>query len=180
MIGTYYKFEALPDDVKAQNKIRSKARIDCTKHFDNLQSGYKGLTKFVNHKGQLYLYKTPARDFINTDSRRLAEWSLTGDGLNLSSIYIDDIDFPEYGYGYPNANRLLKNGTPNPLFEFRNDGYLFIMNKDYSQIELLVFIDGRNLINSYYQKMIDGGFDDELIKLRQQATNFHQYLFSLL
>jgi hypothetical protein len=176
VIGTYHKFEALPDDVKVLNKIKSKARIDCTKYIDNVQGGYNGLTYFVNHKRQLFLYKTPAKDFINTDSRRLAEWSITGDGLNLSSIYIDDIDFPEFGYGYPNANRLLKNGTQNPLFEFRNDGYLFIMNKDYSQIELLIIPDGRNLINSYYQKLIDGGFDDELKALRQQATQFYQYI----
>ena len=180
MIGAYYKFEALPNDVKVLNKIRSKARIDCTKYIDNVQGGYKGLTFFVNHKRQLFFYKTPAKDFVNTDNRRLAEWALTGEGLNLSSIYIDDIDFPEYGHGQPNANRLLKNGTPNPLFEFRNDGYLFIMNKDYSQIELLIIPDGRNLIHSYYQKLIDGGFDDELKELRLKAVNFYQYLGGLL
>jgi hypothetical protein len=175
MIGIYYRFETLPDDVKVQNKIRSKARLDCTKHYDKINGGYNGLTYFVNYKGQLFFFKTPARDFINTDSKRLAEWSLTNDGLNLSSIYIDDLDFPEIGYGYPNANRLLKNGTPNPLFEFRNDGYLFLMNKDYSLIELLIVPDGRNLINSYYQKLIDGGFDDELNKFRLQATPFYKY-----
>ena len=178
MIGAYFKLATLPDDVRAANKIRSKARLDCTSFTDMVAGGYKGLTFFVNdkrHKGQLFFYKTPCRDFVNTDSKRLAEWSLTGNGLNFSSIYIDDTDFPEIGYGYPNANRLLSKGSKNPLFEFRNDGYLFLINKDYSEIELLIIPDGRNLISSYYQKLIDGGFDDELKNLRQQAKDFYKY-----
>ena len=169
MIKAFFKVAVLPDDVRAANKIRSKARLDCISYADLVAGSYKGLTKFVNHKGQLFFYKTPCRDFVNTDSKRLAEWSLTGNGLNFSSIYIDDLEFPEIGYGYPNANRLLKDGSQNPLFEFRNDGYLFLMNKDYSEIEILVIPDGRNLISSYYQKLIDGGFDDDIQALRQQA-----------
>ena len=171
----YYKFAVLPEEVKAANKIKSKARLDCIAFTDMVAGGYKGLTNFVNHKGQLFFYKTPCREVINTDSKRLAEWSLTGNGYNFSSIYSDDLDFPEIGYGYPNANRLLSNGSTNPLFEFRNDAYLFLINKDYSEIELFVVLDGRNLIGSYYQKMIDGGFDDEIRQLRQQAKIFYQY-----
>ena len=172
MIGAYYRLVILPDEVRAANKIISKARLDCISFTDMVAGSYKGLTKFVNHKGQLFFYKTPCRDFVNTDTKRLSEWSLTGNGLNFSSIYIDDLDFSEIGYGYPNANRLLSNGNPNPLFDFRNDGYLFLMNKDYSEIELLIIPDGRNLISSYYQKMIDGDFDDEVRELRQQAKPF--------
>lgn len=175
MIGAYYKLATLPDEVRAANKIRSKARLDCLFFTDMVAGNYKGLTNFVNHKGQLFFYKTPCRDFVNTDSKRIAEWSLTGNGLNFSSIYIDDLDFTELGYGYPNANRHLSNGKENPLFEFRNDGYLFLINKDYSEIELLVIPDGRNLLSSYYQKMIDGGFDDEIRQLRHQGKAFYQY-----
>ena len=126
-------------------------------------------------KSSYFFYKTPCRDFVNTDSKRLAEWSLTGGSLNFSSIYIDDTDCPEIGYGYPNAKRLLSNGSKNPLFEFRNDGYLFLINKDYSEIELLIIPDGRNLISSYYQIMIDGGFDNEVRELRNQAKAFYKY-----
>lgn len=175
MIGAYYKLAILPDEVRAANKIRSKARLDCISFTDMVVGGYKGLTNFVNFKGQLFFYKTPCRDFVNTDSKRLAEWSLTGNGLNLSSLYLDDIDYPEIGYGYPNAKRLLSNGSGNPLFPFRNDGYLFLINKDYSVIELFIIPDGRNLISSYYQKMIDGGFDDKVRELRKQSKQFYQY-----
>lgn len=175
MIGAYYKFVLLSDEVRAANKIRSKARLDCVSFTDQVPEGYQGLTIFVNSKGQLFFYKTPCRDFVNTDSKRLAEWSLTNSSLNLSSIYIEDMDCPEIGYGYPNANRLLSNGSPNPLFPYRNDGYLFLLNRDYTEIELLVIPDGRNLISSYYQKMIDGGFDEQISEMRKQAKPFYQY-----
>lgn len=175
MIGCYYKLATLPDEVRAANKIKSKARLDCIFFTDLVKGSYKGLTNFVNHKGQLFFYKTPCRDFVSTDSKRLSEWSLTGSGLNFSSIYIDDLDYPEIGYGYPNAKRLLSNGNQNPLFEFRNDGYLFLINQDYSEIELFIIPDGRNLVSSYYQKLIDGGYDDEVRNLRNQAKVFYQY-----
>ena len=175
MIENYFRLSTLSEEIKTLNKIRSKARLDCT-YYSNLgENNYKGLTEFVNKKGQLFFYKTSCRDFINTHNKRIAEFSLTGGGLNFSSIYIDDIDYPEIGYGYPNANRLLSNGKTNPLFEFRNDGYLFLINKDYSTIELFVIPDGRNLISSYYQKMIDGGFDYEVLRLRQKAIKFYNY-----
>jgi hypothetical protein len=174
MINTYFKFIALSDDVKAANKIRSKKRLDCVLFTDKVN--YNGLTNFVNDKGQLFLYKTECNNFINADKKRMAEWSLTGNELNLSSIYIDDADFIEYGYGYPNPNRTLGNGKPNPLFEFRNDGYLFIMNNDYSEIEILIVKDGRNLISSYYHKLIDGGFDSLISEFRKQSIPFYNYL----
>jgi hypothetical protein len=176
MLSAYYKLAILHDEVKELNKIRSKSRLDCIAFTDLLPDGYKGLTNFVNDKGQLYFYKTPAREFVKADSKRIAEWSLTGNSLNFSSIYIEDIDFSEIGYGYPNANRLLSNGSNNPLFNFRNDGYLFLINKDYSEIEIFIIKDGRNLISSYYHKMIDGGFTDEIQMLREQAKPFHNYL----
>ncbi len=174
MIGTYYKLGSLPDEVRASNKIKSKARLDCIAYTD--LNNYKGLTIFVNGKGQLFFYKTPAREIVGANSKRKAEWLLSNGSLNFSSIYIEDFDFPEYGYGYPNANRLLSNGNPNPLFPFSNDGYLFICNTDYSQIELLIIPDGRNLISSYYHKLIDGGFDEDLKRLRNEAKPFYSYL----
>ena len=178
MIGAYYKLALLPDEIRTANKIKSKARLDCIAYAEVIN--YNGLTNFVNGKGQLYFYKTPCRDFVSADSKRLAEWSLTNGSLNLSSIYIEDFQFPEYGYGYPNAKRLLANGCINPQFDFRNDGYLFVLNKDYSEIELLIIPDGRNLISGYYQRLIDGDFDSELKSLRNQARPFFYYEMPLV
>ena len=176
MIPLYFRLEILSDEIRANNKIKSKARLDCVSFYDSVPGGYKGLEPFKNSKGQLFFYKTPARDIVEANSKRISEWSLTNSSLNFSSIYIEDFDFPEYGYGYPNANRLLSNRNANPLFNYRNDGYLFIVNADYSVIELLIIPDGRNLISGYSQKLIDGGFDDELKRLRNEAKPFYNYL----
>lgn len=179
MLTGYYRFISLSDEIKAAHKIRSKARLDCVSYTNLVGAKYEGLTKFVNAKGQLFFFKTPPRDFVSANSKRIAEWSLTNsigkNTINFSSIYIEDTDCPEIGFGYPNANRLLNNGSPNPLFNFRNDGYLFLINQDYTEIEVLIIPDGRNLISSYYQKMIDGGFDDEVKDLRNRASAFYIY-----
>lgn len=170
-IAGYFRFEQLSDEVKSANGIRSKARIDCVKYAGNCT----GLTNFVNSKGQLFFYLTPAREIITADSKRIADWSLTNNSQNLSSIYIEDLDYPNLGYGYCNSNRLLSNGLPNPMFQFRNDGYLFLVNPDYSVIELLIVPDGRHLISLHYQKLIDGGYDSEIKTLRDEGKPFYSY-----
>jgi len=177
MIAAYFSFEALPEAVKFQHKIISKVRLDCTK-FAN-PTGYTGLTDFVNTKGLMFLYKTPARELVKSNSKRMAEWALSNGKLNLSSIYFEDTDYPEYGYGYPNANRLLSNKEPNPLFPFRNDCYLFLTNADLSSVEVLIIMNGRNMVSAYYQNFIEGGLEQELLELRVQAQPFFDYERSL-
>ncbi|AKQ44439.1 hypothetical protein TH63_00370 [Rufibacter radiotolerans] len=173
MLTAYYKLEILQDYLRQANKINSKTRLDCT--LQTNPKNYTGLTDFVNAKGQMYFYKTPAREFVKANCKRLAEWALSNGKLNLSSIYFEDIDFPQFGYGYPNANRLKSNREPNPLFPFRNDAYLFITNADLSQVEVLVIAEGRNLVNAYYQRLIDGELDQEVQTLRQQAQPLFDY-----
>lgn len=173
MIAGYYKFIVLPDEVKAQNKIRSKARLDCVLYSGN----YLGLTFFVNKQNQLSLYKVPAKDIINTHCKRIAEWALSNNNLNFSSIYIEDLDCPQYGYGYPNKNPFIgKDKKPNPLYKYSNDCYLFIKNNDYTEIEILIIEDGRNLIIPYYEHLIDGRFDNDIKELRDKAIPFYNYI----
>lgn len=175
MITSYYKFDCLPDDIKQAHGIRSKQRLDCTLHSHITNDEYQGLKPFQNKKAQMVLYKSPAKDIVSANRKRVAEWILTSGHLNFSSIYIEDMDCPQIGYGYPNAKPRLSNGQMNPLFEFRNDGYIFLLNDDYTEIEVLIVKDGRNLIGSYYQLMIDGGLNDQLNKLREQALPYFIY-----
>ncbi|MBK9255693.1 MAG: hypothetical protein IPM42_09425 [Saprospiraceae bacterium] len=69
MKAAYFKFIQLPDDTKEANKIRSKKRLDCISFNDQI-GNYQGLTNFVNSKGQLFLYKTECRQFVETDSKK--------------------------------------------------------------------------------------------------------------
>ena len=155
MIGAYFKLQDLPGDTRAKHKIRSKTRLDCTGFVDWI--GIKGLEKFVNHKGQMYFYKTPARDVVKADSKRQADICLTN-GDNFSSLYFEDLDYKQYAYG-----------------DFSNDGLLFIVNEDYSYIEILIIPNGKNLIKGYYQKLIDGDFDEVIKRMREQAVPFFNY-----
>ncbi len=176
MLKAYYKFIVLPDEVRSLNKIKSESRLDCICFTDKVTGNYKGLTFFVNSKGQFYLYKTIPESFIIADKKRLSEWTITSKNINISSIYIDDLNNLQYGYGYPNPNKFYgKNRMLNPLFQFRNDAYLFIMNQDLTEIEILVIPDGRNLVRSYYLKLLDGGFNNEIRELRNQAKLFYNY-----
>ena len=171
----YFKFKALPEEIRKANSIRSKHRLDCILFNDEETGSYKGLDFLLNKKKMLFFYKTPARDFVSADSLRIAEWSLTNKSLNVSSLYHEDLDYQEYAYGYPNSSEKLSNGSDNPFYPYRHDGYLFIMNKDITELEMLIIPDARNLIKTYYQLLIDGELDDDITWLRQYAKSFYDY-----
>lgn len=166
MIRSYYKFMRLPEDVRKLNKIRSKKRLDCVGKSDKLDS-YKGLDPFLNSKNQLCLYLNEAHNFVSTSSKRRADYTLTSSKLNFSSIYVEDLDYPTIAYGTPNANKFLSSGELNPMYSYSNDAYIFLLNKDYTQLEVLVFEDSRHLISNIYQAVIDGDFAEEVEEFRK-------------
>jgi len=171
----YYKFLDLPAEPRQRFNIKSPNRLDCISA--NNPQDYKGLTFFVNGKGQLYLYKTPAKNISRSDPRRRADWALTGKSINLTSLFIDLPDYPQYAYGYGPYSQYLgkKKDKPNPLYAFRNDLYLFILNADYSELEIIIIPDGKNLWNSFYLKLIQGEFDKQIDNLRDNAIPFFDY-----
>lgn len=171
----YYKLQKLPEAIRAAHKIKSADRLDCTHFADETDTAYKGLEPFMNHKGQLFFYLTAARQFVTTQAKRIAEWSLTKSSLNLSSLYIEDFANPEYAYGYPNGSQKLSNGSENPLYEFRSDGYLFILSDKLKQIEIIVLPEQRNLISNWYQLLIDNELEQDISRLRQNAKPFFDY-----
>jgi len=167
----YYKFENLPKPVKKLNKIRSEKRVDCTHHFNPLQ--YKGLTKFVNKNKQIFFYVTDTTQFSSNYQK--SEVALTQSGYNFSSI-IYQCDGCNIGYGYPNPNYKLANGSINPLYKHRNDGYVFIHNEDYSKLELLVFPFKKCVIESIYNSILDGEFDVQLEYMQGASKVFYEYI----
>ncbi len=171
----YFKFQDLPDESRERLNIRSPNRLDCT--LTNNPHDYKGLTFFVNRKDQLFLYKTPAKEISKSDPKRRADWALTGKSVNLTSLFIDVPEYEQYAYGYPPYSQYLgkKRDKPNPLYAFRNDLYLFILNTDYTEIELIVIPDGKNLWNSYYLKLIQDEFDKAITNLREGSKTFFDY-----
>lgn len=174
MIKAYYKLETLSDEVKAQNKIKVAAivpRLDCTLYAGD----YQGLEAFKNGKGQMFFYRTPCREVIETNRKRYAEFCLTGsNSLNFGSLY-KFTGHPEYAYSYPNKKPFLNRKLPNPLFPFGNDLYILFMSEDYNHIEIFIVEDGRNLAECYLQNLIDGSFDTEIFRLRSEAKPMYNY-----
>ena len=171
IINGYFLFENLPAEVKKTNGIRSEQRLDCTK----IAGDYKGLDAFKNKKSMIYLFPTETNDFVECNGKRMATKALTNGTLNLSSLYIGNFNFPTFAYGYPNAKSKLKNGDVNPLYNYRQDGYLFLKNSELTRIELFVIVGGRNLIEEAFNRFLDNDFDSEIEQLRNETKPFFNY-----
>lgn len=83
-----------------------------------------------------------------------------------------------FAYGYPsNKPTYSKDNKPNPFYDYRNDGYLFVVHQDQSnpenliptEIELIVLEGAKVLISSYCKQLVMGGFDEALENLRKQV-----------
>ncbi|WP_249118630.1 hypothetical protein [Prevotella jejuni] len=69
------------------------------------------------------------------------------------------------------------NNKTNPFYEYKQDGYLFIVYQDKkdptniipTSIELVVLEDAKVLISAYCKQLKMGGFDEALAALRLQS-----------
>lgn len=82
-----------------------------------------------------------------------------------------------FAYGYPMATKTYsKDNKPNPFYEYKADGYLFKIqtNADATKpvkIELLVLESAKPLIAAYCKMLQQGGFNEALTLLREQAND---------
>ena len=173
MIAAYYNLEILSDNLKAANKIKVGAKIpryDCTLFNGN----YQGIKPFINPKGMFKLSLMECRDFVKTDKRRMAEFALVGGkNLNFSSLFAEDGN--TIYYGYPNGKPFLKDGRQNPLFQFRNDLYIFLIDKAFQQIEILILPNQKGFALELVQSFIEGDYDDDLDILKNNPKTFFHY-----
>ena len=116
------------------------------------------------------------REGDNVPSMRLqAKNSLNFTGLKE---YFKDGKLSGYAYGYP-LDKLTysKDEKPNPFYEYKQDGFLFLIHQDDkvpenqipTSIELVVLEGAKILISAYCKQLVMGGFDDALEALRKQA-----------
>lgn len=112
----------------------------------------------------------------NVPSMRLqAKGSLNFTGLKE---WFKDKKLSGFAYGYPMKEPVYSSkNKPNPFYDYRNDGYLFVVHQDQSnpenliptEIELIVLEGARVLISAYCKQLVVGGFDEALNNLRKQA-----------
>lgn len=111
------------------------------------------------------------------------------DSLNFTGLYNYFVDgrLSGYAYGAPLPTRTYsKDNKTNPFYDFRFDGYLFLMHYDDKSllrpttIELIVLAGDESdclhsLLPSYCKMLQMGGFNDELAALRKQAGVYNKY-----
>lgn len=178
ILSCYLLLEQLPDEVKKANKIKvgaSVPRFDVTA----VAGYYEPLEKFLNPKGMLFFYLQKSKGIINSPDVRRADYFLqcSKDSVNFSSIY--EIGYTSTGdfvaFGEPNNTLKLKKGIDNPFYQFKNDGYLFVIAPDYQKIECLVLPDCRYTIRGNAQQLINGNLDEALKTIRQSARPVFNY-----
>ena len=112
----------------------------------------------------------------NVPSMRLqAKNSLNFTGLK---DYFQDGKLSGFAYGYPlDKPTYSAKEKPNPFFEYRKDGFLFLIEQNEkdptnltpTSIELVVLEGAKVLISAYCKQLVMGGFDEALQALREQA-----------
>lgn len=116
------------------------------------------------------------KDGDNVPSMRLqAKNSINFTGLK---DYFIDGKLSGFAYGYPlDKNTYSKDEKPNPFYEYKEDGFLFIIHQDENNptnliptsIELIVLEGAKVLISAYCKQLVMGGFDEALLSLREQT-----------
>lgn len=177
----YYRFQQLPIEIKERNKIKANGktpRYDCV----SKAGCYEPLEMLTSKAGLLYAYLSETRGVINSpDNRRADRFLHTSDSLNISSVYllsepVGGLGFVGYGNPDPNKTYGGKNKKPNPFFNWRNDGFLFVVSSDWQYIEMLILPNGRYTLESNAKRLKDGYFDEMLATFRNIAQPFFDYL----
>jgi hypothetical protein len=152
---------------------RKQPRFDLT-----LIAGYwQSLDKLKNHKGKIFfnLIPTEQNQYRKQDGTT-PEYYLQISPAKSKSINFSGIRFQYqdgnklmFASGEPSMEKVLKGGVANPMFDNRNDGFLFLFSDNMEQLEILVIENGRTLIDAYRKQLAMGGLNRHLDELRKQA-----------
>jgi hypothetical protein len=137
------------------------------------RAGYfKPLQSIRNAKNEIVMYYQ-RNDKCNPNSTAETRLQCIG-SVNFSSIYFCDLKIGEtlIGYGEPSPEKELKGGKPNPFYENRADGYLFVVAPEMKTIEILIVPNGRYLIQGTAKQLADGQFDEAIKTMRETAKLF--------
>lgn len=105
------------------------------------------------------------------------------DSLNFTGLkeFFVDGKLSGFAYGYPLSDKTYSaKKKENPFYEYKDDGYLFIVHQDQNAntapeqirptiIELVVLEGAKVLISSYCKQLMMGGFNEAIKSLREQA-----------
>jgi hypothetical protein len=143
------------------------------------QAGYfKPLEELKNAKNQIVMYLQPTK---KSNTKSTAETRLQCKGsMNFSSMYLQNMKIGEtlIGHGEPPQTKELKapkgkDGKPiprpNPFYDNKGDGYLFLAESNLNTIEILIVPNGRYLIRGIAKQLEDGQLNEALRQIRETA-----------
>ena len=144
---------------------------------------YEPMEALKGRDGLVYAYLMPKREGQpgNCPPMKLqakGSYNFTG----LKNFFVDG-KLSGFAYGYPMSEPTYsKDNRPNPFYEYREDGFLFLIHQnkeaatpdeqikpDY--IELLVLAGAKVLIPSYAKQLVLGGFNEVLSVLRRDSLS---------
>ncbi len=171
--------------------IRYYARMeDCTgngktpKYVITAQAGYfPPMEMIIGRDSKVSMYLQVSKDSGSKKDNAPAMKLQAKDSLNFTGLkeYFVDGKLSGFAYGYPLAAKTYSSKQkPNPFYEYKDDGYLFIVHQDKNAgtvpeqirptiIELIVLEGAKVLISSYCKQLMMGGFDEAIKSLREQA-----------
>jgi len=168
MFSCYLKLE------RRQSTKKDGSASKTPRYIATAQAGYfKPLQSIKNPKGQIVMYHQKNRD-CNPNSTAPTRLQCNG-SINFSSVYLENLTIGEtiIGYGEPPQTKELKDSKkgskPNPFFESKEDGYLFLISPDQQTIEILIVPNSRYVIQGFCKKLADGQFDEALKQMRDTA-----------
>ena len=152
---------------------RKQPRYDLT-----LMAGYwSSLELLKNYKGRIFfnLIPTESNQYRKQDGT-VPEYYLQvvpakSKSINFSGIRFQYQDGKKlmFACGEPSMEKILKGGVTNPMYDNRNDGFLFLFSDDMEQVEIIIVENGRTLIDAYRKQLSIGGLDKHLEQLRKTA-----------
>lgn len=179
LFSAYLCLEQLPDSIKEQNGIKTGAsipRYDLTKMAGSLP----GIEDIANKKGQVVMYLQECRGIINSTAGRQADCFLMAkNSLNFSSIYLlnrTTEGAPFVGFGqFPKTETYGRDCWPNPFYESRQDGLIFLISRDWQRIEVLVSLAGRYIAAGEAGMVQRGEMAEAIDSIRESAQTFYPY-----
>lgn len=188
----YMQLRQLTNEERVRNGLKldpKTPRLDLI----SMSGWWPAIELLKSKKGMVFFNVIESRGTIDSiESRRSTYWLQCSsipapiDNFNFSSIYTlsNRLNGQMIGHGCPSPDQYLepkkgKNGQmierPNPLYSYRLDGFLFIVQPDYSMLEIVIVPSSKYSIETTAQKLLAGYMDEELDALRHAAIPFFQY-----
>lgn len=154
----------------------TKEGMKSTRYTIEEQMGlYPPMEALIGKDGKISMYlMEKLKEGLHVPSVRLQ----AKNSLNLTGLkdYYVDGKLSGFAYGYPYDKETYSHkNRPNPFYDYRQDGFLFIIHQDKSNnaiptnIEMLVLEGAKVVIGGYCKALALGGFDADLEQLREQA-----------